>query len=319
MPIVVTGCVAHGAGPTDAHGQDMPVYVTRSTISLPQLKDGSFRLQRGFRLEKGARDGGPWWYYVRLRFKLLYGSDPGRGSTVVTASVNHLTSNRVEIKRHARARCTGGESIWNSVDLLRGFVKRRACGPVLKIRSVNFVQHRSIRPGPAALIVQAIGGLGDGDAMTLLPGSGLFRSRLGPAMLGFASFDPVGDLSAGKWTRLTFHMANRGGRTARRVTVAASAGEGLSVKPKRARLPAVPPHGETTGGIWVKPREEGEFRLVLSASSTANHPGTELSLATDADEGTGVRDAAMAVAVSGLLGLLLVWKWGRRREVESGR
>ena len=230
---------------------------------------------------------------------------------IVSAAVNGLTSNRIEILRKPNSDCKV-HSVWNSVDLLRGFVQRQHCGPELTLASENFVQRNSIRPGPVRLLVQAVGQSIPGDTVTILPGSGVYRATRGPGRLEFLPFRPGPGLKPGSWTKLAFGLVNRGDRAVRHIAVHVISSQGLKIKSRHVVVNGpMAPHSNRRGAFWIRAPHEGRFKLAVAASSTASHPGAELVLVAgsqDSESSTFVRNLALAVALTGtcLLAYLIV-------------
>jgi hypothetical protein len=118
-----------------------------------------------------------------------------------------------------------------------------------------------------------------------------------------------------KWKQVPFTLRNIGERTARAVRVSADSNSGVAVKV------AMPPRSDSVGAgssiqgiLWVRPKRDGRFKVLLDAGSTANHPGTELIFTTSSASAGGVRrlkGVALAVALGGLV--LLVWSLWRSK------
>ena len=312
--MVLVIAVLHG--PAVARGSDssqVAIYEVKKAVRLVQVAEGAFRFSRSLRFGPAARDGGAWWYLVRIRMKLELNHGPVRSPIELTASVNHLTANRVELERRPSAGCRGPKVLWNSVDLLSGYREWVSCRPKMVVKSMNFTQLHAIRPGPAPFIVQAVGALGADDSVTLLPGSGVIRSQKGPAKLVFAPIRSGGGFPVGSWTKMPFELVNRGDRRVGRILVGTDADRRLAIKRRAIRIPGfLEPHNRASRALWVKPLRAGQFELRLFASSTANHPGVEVSVRTGAESSSGdgeVRDGAMVVVMVGLAGLVLLWGW----------
>lgn len=271
-------------------------------------------LGRRFSFPASAHDGAGSWYYVRLDLRLVTSGSGDRGPLVISASLNGLTSNRIEVRQRAGESCAT-VSEWNSVDLVRGFVRKRQCGGDLSLVSLNFVQRHAVHGGLARFVVQASGSLRPADSVTVLPGSGVYRTSRGPGRLTFLAFESDVSLQRGQWAKLPFTVRNLGGRSVRHVSVTAAPSAGLVFKTARVPLRgSVAPGSQRSGAFWVKARRDGRFKLFVSASSSANHPGVELTLFADG-EGSGpytaLRNVSLAVALIGTV--LLIYLFLRRR------
>lgn len=279
-------------------------------VQVPQTAPGVLRWRSRFELPAGSSDGGKWWYLVRLGFRFTH-SDLKKGELEVSASVNGLAAIGVEMHLRNSRRCGGPEIAWSTIDLIRGARTRWKCGSSASVVSLNFTQLRAIRPGSATFDVSAQGDIDDADRLVVLPGSGIYKSHDGPAKLAFAPLSPVDGVAVGSWTKLPFRLVNRGDRPAREISVSAAPESGLVVRPRRIQVASsIPPHGEAKGSVWIQARHAGAYKLVLSARSTANSPGVEVSLETSrGGSGGATKDLALASAVVCAAGLVLLRRW----------
>jgi len=253
-------------------------------------------------------------YLSRLSLRLHLGRRPVGSRLVISLSVNGRASNRIEVVAKRSSRCRNLNS-WNSVDLLRGFTKGVHCGGTFRIHSANFLQVDAVGRGASRLTVDAVGARGRGGRIMILPGSGVFATQRGPARIRFAHLNMIGALGVGKWKQVPFTLRNIGERAARAVRVRADSNPGLVVKV------AMPPRSDSVaadssmhGTLWVRPKHEGRFKVLLDAESTANHPGAELIFTTSNASAGDVRTlkgVALAVALAGLV--LLVWSLWRSK------
>lgn len=301
-------CVALLSAPsTQARVDSMSVVNVRKPTLATEMAHGVLRWQSPFRLPRGASSGHNWWYLINLRARFKQSvARPGR--IEISSSVDGFAAVGIEVRFRSSKRCHGPEVAWSSLDLLRGVSKRWRCGKSVTVSSMNFSQIRAIRPGQGTLEVEAEGDVGRSDQLVVLPGSGLYRSTKGPAKLSFARLAPVEGLSVGSWARLPFRLANRGERPARGIHVSVASEPGLRVKPNRFSFGAIAPHEEGKGVLLIRPNHEGKYRLLLSARSTANSPGVEVSLSTrEASSGNSSKKelalAAAVVCAAGLVGL----------------
>lgn len=300
--------------PSAALAREKNVLVFGADTPLRPSVNGGSERRRDFFLPQSAHVGENSWYLVRLRIMVSITRLTNSAPLIVSAAVNGLTSNRIEVLRKPNSDCNV-HSVWNSVDLLRGFIQRQHCGPELTLASENFVQRNSIRPGPARLLIQAAGQSIPGDAVTILPGSGVYRTTRGPGRLEFMPFRSGSSLKPGYWTRLAFGLANRGDRTVRQIAVQVISSQGLKIKSMRVVLNGpLAPHSKKHGAFWIRAPHEGRFKLAVAASSTASHPGAELILVAgdrDSESSSLVRNLALAVALTGTC--LLAYLTVRRR------
>ncbi len=306
------------SGVSVAHGmarRDEVVYELKKAARLSQLSDGIYRITRKVTFGANAHDGDPWWYLVRLRLRVEIGGAPRRSPVELTASVNDLTENQIELERRRLTGCQGVGVSWKSIDLLRGYVDRVSCDPGVTLKSENFTQLRAIRRGESTFAVQAKGRLGENGSVTVLPGSGILRSRRGPARLVFAPIHSNADFPVGSWREVPCELVNRGDRVAEHVHVQVDTDSGLAWRWSSDKVPMrVGPHRRVSGSLWVKPMRPGQFALRLFATSTANHPGVEVLVRTGTETNSSsgrTRGTAAIVAIGGLLTLVLLWRNGR--------
>jgi hypothetical protein len=301
-----------------AKAGDASVLAFREPTALVKDPSGAV-LGRKFLLPASAHVGEGSWYYVRLKLRLVTAEFEGWKPVIISSALNGLTSNRVEVRQRTGVNC---ETIneWNSVDLFRGFVRQRHCGHELSLVSLNFVQRRSVRPGMARFLVQASGSVGANDSVIVLPGSGIYRTSHGPGRLAFLPFDSDISLQRGHWAKFPFRLRNLGGRPVRRISVSVAPSKGLAFRMSRVAVPGlIAPGTQRAGTFWVKARRSGRFKLIVGASSSANHPGMELTVFAGGEASetyAALRNASLAVALIGTA--LLTYLFLRRRSCRRG-
>ena len=308
---VCSMCCTSGAAADDS------IVVLHEPSLLSVGTRGDEGLVKQFRFGDRAGVGSGSWYYIRLRLQVSLHHEQSRGLTNIIAAVNGLTAGRVEVMRQATSECREMYVV-KSLDLFKGFTKRKHCGNFVDVRFCNFLQTRSVRSGPARLSVFASGGSGARGSVKLLPGSGIYRTGRGPAHLEFGRPSGDGVLPVGKWSALSVALINRGDRPARKVTVGVLAPEGVAVKRRTIPFARTMDAGQrAVGRLWVKPELKGRFEVILMASSATSRAGVELGFGAGEKErrADGLQSIALGVAVAGLCALLLTWYRGR---VSSG-
>jgi len=279
---------------------EVPVFVVKHREAAVYEDPGILHWETGIELPAGAKDGAPWWYLVHLRLRFQGAQDVPR-DVEVSALVNRAASNSIELRLRSSKQCPEGEVSWSSLDLLHGFHRGRRCGSVLPIRSVNFTQLRAVRPGAGILAISVQGNVSPADGLDVLPGTGIFKSRSGPAKLAFAKVDKITNLPVERWTKVPLRLVNRGDRPVRVRSVSANSERGLTVQPPSKKVGKVilPGHSSHDILFQVRPRQPGRFQVVFSASSTANTPGVELSLVAGSESSAGVdiRELALGSVV----------------------
>ena len=157
-----------------------------------------------------------------------------------------------------------------------------------------------------------MGVLESGDEVQLLPGSGVYRSRLGPAEIAFGAVAPVHDLQAGSWSQIPFTLVNDGDRPARDVRIGFQADRDMAIRPRTIVFSRSPAQLTT----WSGPgRVMRSLSLSTWAHTNANSPGLELSLEAGKGDATAygaVGEAALIAAVVCVAGLILVRRRYRR-------
>lgn len=280
---------------------EVPVFVVKHREAAVYEDPGILHWETGIELPAGAKDGAPWWYLVHLRLRFQGVRQSASRDVEVSALVNRAASNSIELRLRSSKQCPEGEVSWSSLDLLHGFRRGGKCGSVLPIRSVNFTQLRAVRPGAGILSISVQGNVSPVDKLFVLPGTGIFKSRAGPAKLAFAKVDKIDNLSVEQWTEVPLRLVNRGDRPVRVRSVSANSERGLAVRPRAKGIDKVIYPGHRSDAILfrVRPEKSGRFRVVFSASSTANTPGVELSLVADSGGGAdvGIRELALGSVV----------------------
>jgi len=215
------------------------VFVFRHAVEARPAGSRALEVTAPVTLPPGVEDGKPWWYLVRLRLKFLAGANSEGRSLEVSASLNGDASNSILLRVRHSKRC-GEEAIgWSTLDFIAGQREGQHCGRSVVIRSPNFTQLRSIRPGLRVLSISLAGNLSPRDRLVVLPGSGIFKSRAGPGQLAFAKIRDIDMLPVGQWTPVTVQLFNRGDRPVKVSNVSASFGHGLDVRPRVRQLSKV--------------------------------------------------------------------------------
>jgi hypothetical protein len=332
----VVACVLSVGVPTSSTAAESPppsvsVLATKDPMMLERLRVPDTKgLRRVFELGADEKEDKGWWYLVRFSARLR--STARSGSLTLSAWVNGRAAIQVLIDVGSSTRCGGREISWEALDLVYGRVTRRACGSEAQIFSENFVQIGTIKPGPSTFDVHLSGAPTDKTNATLLAGSGLIKSRYGPARINFDT-PPSPELAGGRWSKLRIGLVNQGARPARQVAAVATPEEG-KVKPRRLKVPAViesKGHAETF--VWVRPTDEGRLRIRFSAEASSNQTsvvlendwgpgpaGEQSPVGSQSRSGTDPESGALIIFVSGMAGLIGLGVWSaveRRRKARS--
>jgi hypothetical protein len=222
-------------------------------------------------LPSGAEQGQKTWYIVRFT-AVLSGVHEVRGSAVLKADLAGWTTNEIEFERiSSRNGCESGGVRWHTVDLLRGVRNRVACSGTLRLTSDNYVPDGSIRPGRGKLAISVSPGLGQEAHLEIAAGAGLYATARGPAEIRLVTNRcPRSTGVAGKWTRVSVGIKNRGERPATRVRLAVAPTPGVNVRLKSSRPIRIPADQSRRLQLWVKTRRTGLVHVRLLATSNSN-------------------------------------------------
>lgn len=249
------------------------------------------------------------WYELRLRARVVFGVDRGRGNAYLSADTNRRTAAQIRF----RSRGPAHPVAWDAVGIIdgtqRGLLRRSS---VITFR--NFVQDKGIHGGENTLSfrVETLGRPGL-ERVTVLPGSGVYRTPSGPARV-VLDVRKSGALRAGKPATLEVVVRNTGMRPATQIGVGLDGAAGLGVTLEPHRPFALAPGEARTLRAIVRADNPGSYQITFAANASSNLPATtiELRIAPRAHGGVRTTVTAAAVAALGLIAFMLL-VGGRRR------
>jgi hypothetical protein len=233
-------------------------------------------LRLPFTLPAGAREGHGSWYLVRLSASVAAMPTGRSGAATLSADINGLVSNLVEIRVKPGKRCPQKIS-WATVDLLDGDRYRSKCGRFTAFVSGNFPQIKAIRPGSRQLRVSLEDPHGVLEKVELRPGSGLYRTDAGPAKLQIEVSDEGDGFVPGEWSRVGLMIANAGQRPARDVRVQVEAEPDLEFKRRNLSVnPLIRPGKSVEAAVWIRPQGLEPVRFGIVAAGRSGRAATEV-------------------------------------------
>ena len=269
----------------------------------PVVREVSFRLPRG---SAQRRTG---WYELRLRARVVFGVDRGRGNAYLSADTNGRTAAQIRFRTFGLARPVE----WDAVGIIDGTQRGRFSRSTL-VSFRNFVQDRGIRGGLNRLSfrVETLGRPGL-ERVTVLPGSGVYRTPSGPARV-VLDVRKRGALRAGKAATLDIVVRNTGMRPATQIGVGLDGVAGLEVALEPHRPFALAPGEARTLRAIVRADDPGSYQITFVANASSNLPATtiELRIAPRARGSVRMTVTAAAVAAFGLIAFMFLLG-GRRR------
>lgn len=269
----------------------------------PVVQDTSFVLPPG---SAQRRTG---WYELRLRARVVFGFERGRGNAYLSADTNGRTAAQIRFRSRGRARPVE----WDAVGIIdgtqRGLLQRSTL-----ITFRNFVQDKGIRGGANTLSfrIETFGRAGL-ERATVLPGSGVYRTSSGPARV-VLDVRQRGALRAGKPATVELVVRNTGMRPARQIRVGLDDAAGLRLTLESHRPFSLAPGEAKILRAIVRAEKPGSYRVTFAADASSNAPAAtiELQIAPRADGGVRAMITIAAVTVMGMISLVLL-VGGRRR------
>lgn len=235
-----------------------------------------------YRLPADARQGGEFWYRVRLHFTVELARASGSGRIYVSAGTGAATDVRTSAQIIVKVRRTtrGLTFVVDTLDLTRGHRVRRVEGRFASVRFENFVPYGGVVPGDNVLAFR-VEEYGNARARRVhfFDDSGIVVSALSPARTAVAVTARPRLSFVGDVVTVSARVANSGGLTAPRGTVTLIApARAFSVIGRRVRsTPAVPGGSQVTTRFRLRTRIPGRFRVRVVARNALE---SELGYAT---------------------------------------
>lgn len=245
-------------------------------LSARQLENTGFEssaIRMGVGDEQGPKD----WFMSLLELEVVLRQPVRAAHFVLEASVNGFSSNEFQGWVDRDGKCGSPETIVHSVDLFRGSWRQRACGRKIVLRSRNYIQNRSVRPGPATVRVAGEDLRGTVRSVAVRR-VGISRTEIGPGRLAIepervSSSDPVG-----RWVAVPVVFRNLGDRYVRRIKADAySVDTAVDVRKSMRDAPrTLAPHSSRVATLYFRARAPGKVRVMAAASCTTNSPVAEI-------------------------------------------
>lgn len=236
-------------------------------------------LRLRFDLPAGAKQGPDRWYLLRLRYRLRFDRDSGRGFAWVTSDTNERTAAQVEYTTSRR----GGRLFVRrtTVDLEHGQRERRSSSARDALTFTNYLQYEGVRPGANTwtIALEQSGGARVAH-MELLGDSAIVETRRTPFPLTLTGAVEGGSPQVGERFAVTATLAAQRGRPVRDIVLRARPPEGGGVElvgPETRRV------GRLDGArrsvtFSFRARRPGSHAIVLTAGSDANDPNASVKV-----------------------------------------
>lgn len=232
-----------------------------------------------YSLPEGARQGKPFWYRIRLHYRLTVAKDSGPGTITIWASTNDEAVAAVDF----RTRRSAGklEVVSSSVGLVQGSRRDLRSRLVWEGTFSNFIVHGGVRPGVNRLRfdLQEMGAA-RAESLTVYDDTAIVVDARGPASIELVPALEDRDIRVGEPFAVTYTIRNTGG-------VALPAGGELAIAvppamrvagPRSRRLGRVPGGEAATGKFRLVARRAGTHEIKLSASTWGGSPIASLAV-----------------------------------------
>jgi hypothetical protein len=302
--VIVLACVMAPA----AEAGEREIVRLDELTRAPLVLTGSARPQARsfpFRLPQGAGQGADRWYKVRLRFRIRFARDSGRGLAWVMADTNERTSAQIEfttlrVRGRLRVRRT-------SVDIVRGQVERVSSSPTSRVTFENYLQVAGVRGGENVLSLR-LEQAGDARVarLEIFGDTAIVATDRTPYPLGLSGrlLDPTPRV--GDRLRIAVTLTNRTGESLRDVILQPEF-DGSALRPLS---PGIRRHRTLRRRVRevfdFEALRAGTHTVVFRADSSRNHPNGTLRVTV---RGASRGGASPAVWVAALLPAILVGAW----------
>lgn len=283
---------------------------------------GDDRVSLPYRLPADARQGPDQWYLIHLHFIIIFTPANGPGRAYVSGLTNDHAAAQIQFRQRRPHRDGTPRIAWNSLDLIRGEVKRVTSSRRIEVNFKNYLQRDGVRPGANSLkiVMEQFGRLRVAS-LRVLPDSGIIVTGRGPPDLAIRATSPSQKVLTGDTFEVRFTVRNQGGRAVRDLGVAVAPPHGISVVgPSTRGLGRVGSSGRTSGRFRLRAERAGDYRLPLQAVGGAQFTGTAIDVAVArAQQSPGwgwVRIAVGSIFMLGGAGFIVA---ARRRRAASER
>ena len=308
--------VAAAGAPAPAAAAEREVARLDSLRRAPAVLAGRARpatLRMGFELPSGAAQGPKRWYVVRLRYRLRFARDSGRGFAWVTSATNGRTAAQIEYTTSRRQGRLGVRR--TTVDLIHGQRERPGRSARDAVAYMNYLQYEGVRPGPNTWTIRLEqAGAARVERLEVLGDTAIVETTRTPHPLTLTAALDGDRPRAGERFTVKAILAARPGRSVGDVAVrAVPQDDGAElVGPAEQRVARVTDRARTVR-FTFRARRAGAYPLVLTADSDANDPNVSAEVEVLPAAGATAAPAVVWVLASIPALALAAWLVGSRR------
>jgi hypothetical protein len=270
-----------------------------------------------FDLPADARQGPEQWYLVRLRYRLWFRRDSGRGFAWVSSDTNGRTAAQIEYTtRRRRGRLDVRRT---AVDLTHGQQERRSRSPRDALTFTNYLPYQGVRGGSNTWSIRLEqAGSARVARMEVLGDSAIVRTTRTPFPLSLDASSDGEESEVGGRFSVTARLAARPGYHLGDVVLRVlpeSHGIQLLGQPIRRFHRFV---GRRRTVFSFLARRAGSYAITVVASSDANHPNASVQVHVSPKSGsTGASPTTWALVLAPAVAVaawLVISRRRRRRE-----
>jgi hypothetical protein len=220
VALVLAGpCVAQADGVDKAPPSVVVAAFSRPFVLKPvAAATGLSRSEHALQFSRpaGARDGGTTWYLLRLRADIYIRPGARRGSLGEVAVSSDGRTGISALVQPVRVRSGPPATRLDLLDLLQGYQKSTTRALAVHVDEWNYGQISGVHPGINDLVVSTNANGALIRSVTVLPGTGVYVTRLGPSQLTLHA--PQRVTATGSAVTVPVSLVDTGD-TARRVVV----------------------------------------------------------------------------------------------------
>jgi hypothetical protein len=232
-----------------------------------------------YRLPAGGEQGKPYWYRVKLHYRLEISKNSGPGTIYLWASTNGRGAASIEFnvrKEHGRIGVRG-----NDLGMISGSRRWTQKGLTREGAFENFLQNTGVRGGKNTLeFAYFVTGEARFKEWRVYDDSGIVRSRTGPAKITLTPFLEKKHISVGERFAVRYEIRNTsrmplppGGE----VSVGTASNRTLRVIGASSKhVDRIPGLGRETGSFVLKAMKAGSAPVTIQASSWGGSPSIRI-------------------------------------------
>ncbi len=277
---------------------------------------GPKTLRVPFELPVGARQGPDSWYLVRLRYRVRFARDSGRGFAWVTSTTNDRTAAQIEYTTDRRR---GRLSVRRTtVDLEHGQRERSSRSARDSLTFTNYLQYQGIRPGKNMWTIDLEqAGSARVERLEVLGDSAIVQTSRNPFPLTLTAAADRERPQIGERFTIKTVLTARPGQPVRDIVVRALPPEGGGVEilgPAKRRIGRQDDRRRTVT-FTARARLPGTHAITVVADSDANRPNANVQV--EVRQATRATSAPATAWVLTLVPALTMAAWlvvSRRRQ-----